>query len=49
MEILIKDGSKLQVADNASVLEIAKQIFEVIYGQKENCTDNREFCTSTTC
>ncbi len=28
MEILIKDGSKLQVADNASVLEIAKQISE---------------------
>ena len=28
MEVLIKDGSKLQVSDNASVLDVAKQISE---------------------
>lgn len=43
--ILSKDGS-MQKLNRADKREIAKQIFEVIYGQKGTCADNREFCTS---
>lgn len=32
--------------ERSSKNEIASRIFEVIYGQTENCTDNRELCTS---
>jgi len=46
--ILSCNGSTKKL-ERSNKREIAKQIFEVIYGQKENCTDNREFCTSTTC
>lgn len=46
--VLDKNGGMRRI-ERASKKEIAKQIFEVIYGQKTNCTDNREFCTSVSC
>ena len=35
--------------EKASKTEIAKQIFEVIYGQTSTCRNNREICTSASC
>ncbi len=46
--ILDKSGNSTKL-DRASKMEIAKQIFEVIYGQKTNNTSDREFCTSESC
>ena len=46
--ILNKSGNSTKL-DRASKMEIAKQIFEVIYGQKTNNTSDREFCTSESC
>ncbi len=46
--ILSKNG-EMKKLERADKRQIAKQIFEVIYGQKCDCTDNREFCTSKSC
>ncbi|MBQ8168725.1 bifunctional phosphopantothenoylcysteine decarboxylase/phosphopantothenate--cysteine ligase CoaBC [bacterium] len=46
--ILSKDGSMTKL-ERSNKREIAKQIFEVIYGQTTNRKDNRELCTSKSC
>ena len=46
--IIDKNGDTTKL-ERASKTEIAKKIFEVIYGQTSNNTDNREFRTSESC
>ena len=46
--IFDKTGSVTKL-EKAAKTDIARQIFEVIYGQKTNCTENREVCTSESC
>ena len=46
--IFEKGGSVKQI-DRASKIDIARQVFEVIYGQERNSKDNRELRTSSAC
>lgn len=46
--MLSKNG-EMKKLERADKQQIAKQIFEVIYGQTEDNRNNREFCTSESC
>lgn len=46
---ILSSNGKIKKLARAGKKEIAKEIFEVIYGQTENCTNNREFCSSKSC